>query len=671
MAPKGTTKAAAPKKAAAATAKSAPKATTTKKAAAAAAAPKPAVNGTSAASKKRKADDDEPTDGESSEDVPKTKKAKTTKEPVKKVAAVKKTTATTTKAKAAAVPAPAKKAAAAPVAKKGAKKAATPKSDVESASESEPEKEAPKKAEPKKAAAATKKAEPKKAAPKKAAPKKAAVTKAAPKAASKRKATEEPTDDESDSKKTRNAVKPKKEAKPKAQPKPAAPPKHPHTVGRKINDAPTTLLDVYVFGEGSSGELGLGSKKHDGKKPIDVKRPRINHNLARTPVGVVQIACGGMHVAALTHDNKILTWGVNDQGALGRDTNWDGGLRDADQASDSGSDDEDDDSGVNPRESTPTAVPAEHFAPDAKFVQVVASDSATFALTEDGRVYGWGTFRSSDGILGFNHDIKIQMTPLYIPELKSIKALAAGSNHILALENKGNVLAWGCGQQNQLGRRIIERNKMSSLVPQGMGIPKKNIEKIACGQYHSFALDTKGRVYAWGLNNFAETGIREGAGEDDAVILRPTIVDSLEEHKIVDIAGGQHHSLACTEDGKLLTWGRFDGFQVGFAESAVSEDDLIRDESNNARILAVPTVVPSPEGVVRVAAGTDNNFAITKDGKAYSWGFSSNYQTGQGTIEDVEAPTLIDNTAVRGQKLVSAGAGGQFSILCGVPAESS
>ncbi|CRK44145.1 hypothetical protein BN1723_019386, partial [Verticillium longisporum] len=182
-----------------------------------------------------------------------------------------------------------------------------------------------------------------------------------------------------------------------------------HTVGRKINDAPTTLLDVYVFGEGSSGELGLGSKKHDGKKPIDVKRPRINHNLARTPVGVVQIACGGMHVAALTHDNKILTWGVNDQGALGRDTNWDGGLRDADQASDSGSDDEDDDSGVNPRESTPTAVPAEHFAPDAKFVQVVASDSATFALTEDGRVYGWGTFRSSDGILGFNQDIKIQM----------------------------------------------------------------------------------------------------------------------------------------------------------------------------------------------------------------------------------------------------------------------
>lgn len=201
--------------------------------------------------------------------------------------------------------------------------------------------------------------------------------------------------------------------------------------------------------------------------------------------------------------------------------------------------------------------------------------------------------QSSDGILGFSKTVKVQQTPAFIKELKNIKALAAGSNHILALDSKGNILAWGCGQQNQLGRRIIERNKMSSLIPQGMGLSTKKIEKIACGQYHSFAIDTDGKVWTWGLNNFGETGIREGAGEDDAVILRPALVESLEDYRIVDIAGGQHHSLACSEDGKLLTWGRFDGFQVGFAESDVNDDDLIRDEHKNARILAVPTVVPS------------------------------------------------------------------------------
>ena len=154
-----------------------------------------------------------------------------------------------------------------------------------------------------------------------------------------------------------------------------------------INQRPSQRLDIYVFGEGSSSELGLGTAKN----AIDVKRPRLNPLLSAKQVGVVQLACGGMHVAALTHDNKILTWGVNDQGALGRDTTWEGGLKDMD---DNCSDDSDkSDSGLNPAESNPAVVPASSFPPDTQFVKVVAGDSHTLALTDEGRVYGWGTFR--------------------------------------------------------------------------------------------------------------------------------------------------------------------------------------------------------------------------------------------------------------------------------------
>lgn len=147
---------------------------------------------------------------------------------------------------------------------------------------------------------------------------------------------------------------------------------------------------MFVCGEGSSGELGLGTAKN----VIDVKRPRLNQLLAADKVGVVQVAVGGMHCLALSHDNKIYTWGVNDQGALGRSTEWDGGYKDMDDNSDSDSDDED--SGLNPRESTPTAIPETYFPNGTVFVQVAAADSASFALTDDGLVYGWGTFRVSD-----------------------------------------------------------------------------------------------------------------------------------------------------------------------------------------------------------------------------------------------------------------------------------
>lgn len=143
-----------------------------------------------------------------------------------------------------------------------------------------------------------------------------------------------------------------------------------------INKAPTQKLEVFVFGEGSAGELGLGSTGN----VIDVKRPRLNPNLLPSNVGVVQIAVGGMHVAALTHDNQIITWGVNDQCALGRDTSHDV---------------DDHATGLKPSESTPTAVDMSVFPAGTIITQVAAGDSITLALTDEGLVYGVGTFRVS------------------------------------------------------------------------------------------------------------------------------------------------------------------------------------------------------------------------------------------------------------------------------------
>ncbi|KAK4494008.1 hypothetical protein PRZ48_015194 [Zasmidium cellare] len=441
------------------------------------------------------------------------------------------------------------------------------------------------------------------------------------------------------------------------------------TKGKIINEPPTERLNVYVFGEGTAGELGLGT----AKKAVDVKRPRLNPNLSAKDIGVVQIEAGGMHCIALTHDNKILTWGVNDQGTLGRDTEWEGGLKDMDDAASEDSDDDDnDDNGLNPKESTPGEVDwsQTEIAEGTRFVQVAAGDSTSFVLTDDGKVYGWGTFRSNDGIFGFTTGVKIANRPVLVPGLKDINSIKAGANHALAMNTKGAVYAWGSGQQNQLGRRIIERTKEQALIPCEFGLPKgaKNrITSIETGSYHSFAISKNGDVYAWGLNNFGETGIMNNAGQDDAVIMNPTVIKLLKGKNIASIKGGGHHSLAATEEGDCLIWGRIDGAQTGIAAEELSklpEDALIKDENDRPRILAQPTKVSAIQGeVVKVTTNSDHNIIITKDGKAWSWGFSANYQTGLGTDDDVPVATLIDNTAVRDQKLNGATTGGQFSVL--------
>ncbi len=218
------------------------------------------------------------------------------------------------------------------------------------------------------------------------------AAKAATKAGTKRKAEDSAEEPKTNGvKRQRSQSKSATPAPPKrkATPKPAAPKKPRKKI--VINSPPTARLDVYVFGDGSNAELGLGT----AKGCIEVKRPRLNPFLKAGAVGVVHVSVGGMHTAVLTHDNKILTWGVNDQGALGRDTNWEGGLRDMDDDKSDDSSDDGSDTGLNPKESTPGEVDVSGLPEDIVWTQLACSDSATFALTDEGQVYGWGTFRVS------------------------------------------------------------------------------------------------------------------------------------------------------------------------------------------------------------------------------------------------------------------------------------
>ncbi|QDS75467.1 hypothetical protein FKW77_004289 [Venturia effusa] len=496
----------------------------------------------------------------------------------------------------------------------------------------------------------------------------------------KRKATE-PAPVVAPSKKTKTSKAPvakkvaKKPSPAPARKKPSPPPKKPvakpkatkTTTKRVLNTPPDTKLHVYVMGDGSAGELGLGATK----KATDVSRPRLNNLLEAA--GVVDIAVGGMHCIALTADNKILTWGVNDNSALGRDTKQhEAKTKDVDDA-DSGSDSEDDDPGLdlNPLEATPSAIPSECFPADTTFVQVAAGDSVSLALTNDGFVYGWGTFRDDKGIFGFSqirgHEVvSEQSRPVLIKGLKGIKQITCGENHALALDEKGTVWAWGCGKQDQLGRRLVGRHLENNLNPQPLNLPKGNrIESIAAGPNHSFAVLKDGSVYSWGLNSHMQTGIPYPANQDDHIVTGPTKVKALSDIKMM--SGGARHSIALNTSGELYSFGQLENSALGADWQQYENDDkMIRrgGDLQKPKIVIQPIKVAIEDPCKYIASGPEHNIALTEEGRAYSWGFNTSYNCGQGETDgDVEMPTLIDNTAVRTQKLVWAGCGGQFSMV--------
>ncbi|SPO01021.1 related to RCC1 domain [Cephalotrichum gorgonifer] len=419
---------------------------------------------------------------------------------------------------------------------------------------------------------------------------------------------------------------------------------------KRPNVRPTTKLNVFITGGSDPRDLGLSSKPpRYPNAEGGTRRPVLNKLLAADKVGVVQVSAGQKHAAALTHDGEVLTWGCNDFFALGRVTAT-----------------EDD-------EATPTVV---RGLEALDIVQVVATNHATFVLTTSGLVFGWGTFMGDDGIIGFTKEIiekktkarpeeLAARTPTPVHGLRDITHLAAGSNHVLALTRGGNVFAWGAGHQGELGRRLVYRHRYESLTPRSVSFPRNAIARIFAGFSHSFAVDRQGRVFAWGLNNFGQTGIpAEGDEERPANphVNHPERVQSLEGIKVECIAAGLHHSAACTEDGRVMVWGRCDADQVGASLKLVPDELLLRDDRGMPRMVVVPIQIPSLEAST-VAAGTDNCFAINRDGVLLAWGFSDNFRTGLKKEDSANEPKLVTSGALADVKCTSVISRGSFTVF--------
>ncbi|KAK0673991.1 regulator of chromosome condensation 1/beta-lactamase-inhibitor protein II [Cercophora samala] len=537
------------------------------------------------------------------------------------------------------------------------------------------------------------------------------------------------------------------------------PPKKPKTQAQQQetkDDTPTSYLRIYCLGSNDNGELGLGAGHGIG----DVRVPTLNPFLswpfsppdppskddakkASPPPPtiknkVTQLATGGMHSAALTTTNEILTWGVNDNGALGRDTssarleelihnltlqddhhhhhlslqndddhndddhndddhNDDDHNDDDHNDDDHNDDDNESDFDLNILEAKPhpvlffdgTATTPTPPSQTPQWKALTACDSATFALSSTGQVYGWGCTRSSQGISLWTPHLQTQPTPAPIPLDEPIRKIAAGGNHVLALTDQGQVYTWGAGcEQGQLGRRLPQRgHSLLSCAVTPRKIKLKNIVDIATGPDHCFAVGKDGEVWGWGLDNYGQTGVSwkgEGGGCWGLFVEEPTRVKNLEEivkggggRKIKRLAGGNSHSLCLLDDGSVWSWGRVDSCATGVDLEGVKrergegweEEWVVKDSRGRARIVLCPVrILPQSEDehdrIRWVEAGAEHGVAVTEDGRVLSWGFNLSHQTGHRGEEEVKVPRVVGMKGkLEGVKFSWAGAGGHFTML--------
>lgn len=374
---------------------------------------------------------------------------------------------------------------------------------------------------------------------------------------------------------------------------------------------------VLTVGQGDTGQLGLGEDVMEKTRP----------GLVSTIKDAVDVVAGGMHTAVLTKEGEVYTFGCNDEGSLGR-------LVDEEE---------------------------ECFLPgkvalDGKIVQMSAGDSHTVVLTEDGKVYAWGTFRDSSGAIGLTKD-GIQKTPLRILEDQIVTKVSSGSDHIVALTASGEIFSLGNSEQGQLGRvpeRFAHRGGRRGLefllTPDKLRVKTKStvFQDIWAGSYNTIVKTEQGEVLVMGLNNYNQMGMELSKG---ITFFMPTKSDSLTECGISGLSLGQHHTMLYNDKGGAMSLGRSEYGRLGLGEGAQDA--------------TIPTDVPTLAGktCVEVACGTAVSYAVTEDGECYAWGMGTNGQLGSGSEDDLSIPTLIKSKQTENRSIIAVSSGGQHTVF--------
>ncbi|KAK0462924.1 regulator of chromosome condensation 1/beta-lactamase-inhibitor protein II [Desarmillaria tabescens] len=318
---------------------------------------------------------------------------------------------------------------------------------------------------------------------------------------------------------------------------------------RKLAHEPESLQPketLFVHGGGESGQLGLGPDVLD-----EISRPRLHQKFQKLGVGIQCLAVGGMHSLVVDSKGQVWSWGANDEFALGRETENVAGI-DADEL-----------------ESTPAIVSGlDGFTA----VSASAGDCISVVISKEGQLRAWGTFRTEDGLLSFDgdpsHPAKT-VWPQSYPSLtkEKICQVKCGASHVLALTTEGYVFTWGFGGRGELARK--EQHHTSSLKPERLSL--RNIVTIGAGSHQSFAVDSNGLVYGWGLNHMYQLGLSAGRIGPDTSVFVPTLVDSLHPSlhggaRVIAIECGEFHTIFLFDNGEVYGCGRCDEYAIGLAK---------------------------------------------------------------------------------------------------------
>lgn len=199
-----------------------------------------------------------------------------------------------------------------------------------------------------------------------------------------------------------------------------------------------------------------------------------------------------------------------------------------------------------------------------------------------------------------------------------VQISSSGTSH-LALQNDGNVWAWGQNTYGELGDGTTTSREEPMRVLAGYYEPLTNVAAITSGTTFHCALKSDGTVWMWGRGYLGNGPFSTSS--------TPTQVNGLSG--VVAISASNLQTFALKSDGTVVAWGTNKYGQLGIGSTALQN---------------TPTPIPGLTGVLEVASCGQSTFFRLADGRVYACGHNGYYQLGLGGSSNAArlTPVLVN-----------------------------
>ena len=280
---------------------------------------------------------------------------------------------------------------------------------------------------------------------------------------------------------------------------------------------------------------------------------------------------------------------------------------------------------------------------DGNLQDITVGPTFSIGLTKDGKLKIWGKTRITSTIDMKRFPVDDKKKTL---DMGKVIKVAAGHDHAIALNDKGELFGWGNDRQDQ------------STIPQELnGVT--NIKDLYASYQNSMVLTDDGKSYYFGNSmNSDYNAYHAYQGQLDKIAMTSDAVVGLTNDgqvvylgnqgsspyanmpenmaNIVDIAATASTLAAVNDQGKVFAWGNLS--QKGEGRVPESEEKIVSIEggryhytaltdkgnvlswgSDNYKQSTIPAKVQSAN-IKEIHTGFYQNYAVTEEGKILTWG---------------------------------------------------